>query len=48
MHATIQKPIAEITRNLDPDEKIFVVGCGNCSMKCHSGGSRKPGPWRND
>ena len=25
MHATIQKPIDEITRNLDPDEQIFVV-----------------------
>lgn len=38
MHATIQKPIDEILRHIEPDEKVFVVGCGNCSMKCHSGG----------
>lgn len=38
MHATIQKPIDEIVSHLDPGEKVFVVGCGNCSMKCHSGG----------
>ncbi|MCB2185206.1 MAG: methylenetetrahydrofolate reductase C-terminal domain-containing protein [Deltaproteobacteria bacterium] len=38
MHATIQKPIEEIVGALRPGEKVFVVGCFNCAMKCHSGG----------
>ncbi len=38
MHATIQKPIEEILNYLKPGEKVFVVGCGNCAAKCHSGG----------
>jgi hypothetical protein len=38
VHATIQKPIDEIVSNLKPGEKVFVVGCGNCAAKCHSGG----------
>ena len=38
MHATIQKPIDEILGYLKPDERVFVVGCGNCAAKCHSGG----------
>jgi ferredoxin len=38
MHATIQKPIEEILAFLEPDERVFVVGCGNCAAKCHSGG----------
>jgi ferredoxin len=38
MHATIQKPIEEIKGNLKPSERLFVVGCGNCAAKCHSGG----------
>ncbi|MBN2240241.1 MAG: methylenetetrahydrofolate reductase C-terminal domain-containing protein [Dehalococcoidales bacterium] len=38
MHATIQKPINEIIGYLKPDERVFVVGCGNCAAKCHSGG----------
>lgn len=38
MHATIQKPIKELIRCIRPGEKVFVVGCGNCAMKCHSGG----------
>lgn len=38
MHATIQKPLDEIVSNLKPGEKVFVVGCGNCAAKCHSGG----------
>jgi len=39
VHATIQKPIDEITGYLRPGEKVFVVGCGNCAAKCHSGGA---------
>ena len=38
MHATIQKPVDEIMNYLKPDERVFVVGCGNCAAKCHSGG----------
>ncbi len=38
MHATIQKPIDEIVDHIDPNEKVFVVGCFNCAWKCHSGG----------
>ena len=38
MHATIQKPIEEIASCIAPNEKVFVIGCYNCAMKCHSGG----------
>lgn len=38
MHATIQKPMDEILGFLESNESVFVVGCGNCAAKCHSGG----------
>ena len=38
MHATIQKPIEEIVKHIQPGEKVFVVGCNNCAWKCYSGG----------
>ncbi len=38
MHATIQKPIGEIVKHIQPGEKVFVVGCNNCAWKCYSGG----------
>jgi len=38
VHATIQKPLDDIISHLKPGEKVFVVGCGNCAAKCHSGG----------
>ena len=38
MHATIQKHLDEIISYLGSGEKVFVVGCGNCAAKCHSGG----------
>ena len=41
MHATIQKPIDEIVSCIAPDEKVFVIGCYNCAMKCHSGGPQE-------
>lgn len=41
MHATIQKPLDEIMGYLESDEKVFVVGCGNCAAKCHSGGEQE-------
>ncbi|MBN3038192.1 MAG: methylenetetrahydrofolate reductase C-terminal domain-containing protein [Candidatus Omnitrophica bacterium] len=41
MHATIQKPLKEIINALSKDEKVFVVGCGNCAEKCRSGGEEQ-------
>lgn len=38
MHATIQKPLDEIMGHLEEGEKVFVIGCGNCAAKAHSGG----------
>jgi ferredoxin len=38
MHATIQKKMDVILNYLQPEEKVFVVGCGNCAEKCKSGG----------
>jgi len=38
VHATIQKPLDEILGYLQPGEKVFVVGCGNCAAKAKSGG----------
>ena len=38
MHATIQKKMDVILSYLKPEEKVFVVGCGNCAEKCKSGG----------
>jgi len=41
MHATIQKPLDEIVKFLKKEEKVFVVGCGNCAEKCRSGGEKQ-------
>ena len=41
MHATIQKPLEEILGFLQKEEKIFIVGCGNCAEKCRSGGEEQ-------
>ena len=41
MHATIQKPLDEILANIAEGEKVFVVGCGNCAAKCHTGGEKE-------
>lgn len=38
MHVTTQKPLDEIISSLKPGEKVFVVGCGKCATKCHTGG----------
>jgi hypothetical protein len=38
MHATIQKPIEEIVQNIRSGERVFIVGCDNCAMKCCTGG----------
>jgi hypothetical protein len=41
VHATIQKSLDEIISYLKPQERVFVVGCGNCAAKCHSGGEQE-------
>jgi hypothetical protein len=41
MHATIQKPLQEILGYIGKDERVFVVGCGNCAAKCRSGGDEE-------
>ena len=41
MHATIQKPLEEILGYIEKEEKIFIVGCGNCAEKCRSGGEQQ-------
>ena len=33
MHATIQKHIDDIVECISKDEKVFIVGCGNCAEK---------------
>lgn len=38
MHATIQKPLEEILQALGKNERVMVVGCGNCAAKAKSGG----------
>ena len=38
MHATIQKPFKEIMGMLEGENRVFIVGCGNCARKCNSGG----------
>lgn len=38
MHATIQKPLKIILDYLKDEEKVFIIGCGNCARKCQSGG----------
>ena len=38
MIITQQKPFEEIKSNLKPGEKIFIIGCGECSTTCKTGG----------
>jgi len=38
MLTIIQKPIEDILEYFKPEEKVFIVGCGNCAAKCHAGG----------
>jgi len=38
MHATIQKPFKEILSMLEGEDRVFIIGCGNCARKCQSGG----------
>ena len=38
MLTIIQKPIEDIIEYFEPEERVFVVGYGNCAAKCHAGG----------
>lgn len=38
MIITEQKPVEEILESLKPFQKIFLVGCGECSTTCKTGG----------
>jgi len=35
---TKQKPIEEITKFLEPYEKVYIIGCGTCPTMLHTGG----------
>jgi ferredoxin len=41
MIATRQKPFEEILESLKGEEKIFIVGCGDCATICHTGGEEE-------
>ncbi|MEW6034762.1 MAG: hypothetical protein AB1603_07920, partial [Chloroflexota bacterium] len=35
---TKQKPFEEITRSLDGLDRVYIVGCGNCTTMTRTGG----------
>ncbi|MDP2938483.1 MAG: methylenetetrahydrofolate reductase C-terminal domain-containing protein [Candidatus Omnitrophota bacterium] len=41
MIVTEQKPINEILENLKNEKNIFLVGCGECSTTCKTGGEKE-------
>ncbi len=41
MIITKQKPLIEILKYIKPGEKVFIVGCGECSTTCKSGGEEE-------
>jgi len=41
MIASKQKPFQEILQSLEGEEKIFIVGCGDCATICHTGGEEE-------
>lgn len=38
---TKQKPLNEIKEMLKDCVKIYIIGCGNCAAKCHTGGEKE-------
>jgi ferredoxin len=38
---TEQKPLDEIIRVTGKLQKVFIAGCGNCAMMCHTGGQKE-------
>jgi len=41
MIATKQKPFEEILSSLEGEQRIFIVGCGDCATICHTGGEEE-------
>ena len=41
MIITTTKPLSEISKNISPYNKIFVVGCAACATKCQTGGEEQ-------
>ena len=41
MIVTEQKPFDEIKQNLKSGEKLFLIGCGECSTTCKTGGEEE-------
>lgn len=40
MIITTQKELKEIVKNLGDENKVFIVGCGECSTTCKTGGEK--------
>jgi len=41
MIITKQKELKELLKNLEGENKIFIVGCGECSTTCRTGGEKE-------
>ena len=41
MIVTQRKPLEEILNTLKDQNKVFLVGCGECSTTCHTGGAKE-------
>lgn len=41
MIVTQRKPLEEISNILKDQNKVFLVGCGECSTTCHTGGEKE-------
>ena len=41
MVITEQKPLIELLKSLEGYNKIFIVGCGECSTTCKTGGEKE-------
>ncbi|MEK6568197.1 MAG: hypothetical protein AABZ27_05645, partial [Candidatus Omnitrophota bacterium] len=41
MIVTQRKPLEEILSILKDQNKVFLVGCGECSTTCHTGGEKE-------
>ena len=41
MIVTQRKPLEEILNTLKDQNKVFLVGCGECSTTCHTGGEKE-------
>ncbi|MBP7653336.1 methylenetetrahydrofolate reductase C-terminal domain-containing protein [Candidatus Dependentiae bacterium] len=41
MIITEQKPIEEILKYLNPEEKLYIIGCAQCATSCGTGGEKQ-------